>query len=151
MDLPDTVYNHLQTKGERLTISRRLVIEVLCSRAGHWSIGDIRKHIETRHQGQNLPEPTVYRILQWLKGLQLVSQTDMCEAGVVYEFIDTSPHHHLICLGCGYIIEVEDSLLAPLREKLATEYHFALRLEHMAIYGYCPGCAPQPEDTAAAP
>jgi Fur family transcriptional regulator, ferric uptake regulator len=137
----NAIFEECQSRGERLTIQRRLVIEALYTNQCHTTINDIQKHITTHHQGQNLPEPTIYRILQWLKDLQLVSQTDIGNRGVVYEIIGGEPHHHLICLNCGGIINVDDSLFAGLRQQLNDQYQFAPRIEHMAIYGHCPICA----------
>ena len=140
MKPPDTVFAQLQARGERLTIQRRMVIEALCSRDDHLSIQDIQHYIAGTHPAQTLQDPTVYRILQWLKDAGLVSQTDMGESGIVYELIGTPPHHHLICLNCGEIIEVNDRFFIQLRQQLAAQYHFEARIEHMAIYGSCQGC-----------
>jgi Fur family ferric uptake transcriptional regulator len=131
----DMVLEQLRQKGERLTLQRRLVIEALCHQPGHRTLANLCAQLQT-----DLPEPTVYRILQWLKDLGMISQTDMGESGVVYELVTTPPHHHLICLNCGRVIEVEDRLLVDLRKRLRDEFTFEPRIEHMAIYGYCVHC-----------
>jgi Fur family ferric uptake transcriptional regulator len=136
----DKVLDQLQARGERLTIQRRLVVEALCGSGCHLTIGDVRHYIQQHHAGYDLQEPTVYRILQWLKDLQLVSQTDMGEAGIVYELVDDPPHHHLVCLACGAVIDLDDGFFDPLRAGLRDEYGFEPRIEHMAIYGLCEGC-----------
>ncbi len=143
MNLPDTVLNRLRARGERLTIPRRLVIDALCNRKGHMTINDIQQYIGEHHSGHDLQDPTVYRILQWLKDLRLVSQTDIGSAGIVYELIGDLPHHHLICLDCGAVIELEDSLFVGLRDKLREKFGFDVRIEHMAIYGRCDYCSGQ--------
>lgn len=145
MEIPETLIKRLQTEGERLTIQRRIVIEALCGIGNHATLQEIQGHLAASYPGQALPDPTVYRILQWLKDLAIISQTDMGDAGVVYELIDTPPHHHLICLNCGGSIKVEDDIFTDLRERLRSEYHFEPRIEHMAIYGLCPECARQRE------
>ena len=141
MKSADNVFDRLQAQGERLTIQRRLVIEALCSRECHLTIHEVQEYIVENHPGHDLQDPTVYRILQWLKDLELVSQTDMGSTGIVYELVKDTPHHHLICLNCGGTIEVGDSLFTQLRERLATDYKFAARIEHMAIYGHCQRCS----------
>ena len=143
MDLFEAVLNQLREKDERITIQRRLVIESLCNHANHMTINDVRQYIEENHKGNSLSETTIYRILQWLKGLRLVSQTDMGSAGIVYELIKDPPHHHLICLKCNHIIEVNNELFSQLYEKLRNEYDFEARIDHMAIYGHCRFCEEQ--------
>lgn len=136
----DTVIERIRAGGERVTIQRRLIVEALCATEGHRSIGDIRSWLETTHPEYELKDATIYRILQWLKDLELVSQTDIGRAGIVYELLGQSYHHHLICLNCGRVINLDDSYLAPLRQALSTELGFKPRIDHMAIYGLCPTC-----------
>ena len=136
----DELFRQIQIRGERLTIQRRLVIDALCNQSGHLSVADLQATTA-------LPEPTIYRILQWLKDLELVSQTDIGEQGIVYELVSSPPHHHLICLNCNQTIEVPDSFFVTLRDQLRGRYQFEARIEHMAIYGWCDHCQmppPQP-------
>jgi Fur family ferric uptake transcriptional regulator len=134
----ETVFDHLKASGERLTLSRRLVIAALCQQPGHVSVSDVQARIAAG--GHDLPAPTIYRVLQWLKEVRVVSQTDIGAAGVVYELVTQPCHHHLICLGCGAVIDLDDSYFAPLRASLCRDFGFAARVEHMAIFGLCPAC-----------
>jgi Fur family ferric uptake transcriptional regulator len=136
----DEVLHALRSRGERVTIQRRLVIEALCEDQGHRTVGDIRAAVSARNPEADLPEPTIYRILQWLKDLALISQTDMGGVGVVYEML-TTPHHHLVCLSCGAVADIDDGYFAELRERLQHAHAFAPRIEHMAIYGTCRACS----------
>jgi Fur family ferric uptake transcriptional regulator len=146
MSIPESLIDRLQAEGERLTIQRRMVIEAMCSIGNHATLQEIQSHIAASNPGQALPDPTVYRILQWLKDLAIISQTDMGNAGVVYELIDTPPHHHLICLNCGGSIQIDDALFADLRDRLRREFGFEPRIDHMAIYGLCHDCEEQQKD-----
>lgn len=141
----DRIAQILRQHGERITIQRRLVIEALLDTHDHMSVNDVNQHIKTIQNVDALAEPTVYRILQWLKGLELVSQTDMAEAGIVYQMIGIQKHHHLVCLNCGKTIDVADTLFDAIREQLAHEQGFHARIDHMAIYGYCADCASENE------
>jgi Fur family ferric uptake transcriptional regulator len=128
----------LRRRGERLTVPRRLVIEILCERGDHLTVRDIQHHLQQRQVDLN--EATVYRILQWLKDLGLVSQTDLGRSEFVYQVIGDHPHHHLVCLSCGTIIDVDDSIMTSLRDQLRREFGFEPRIDHMAIYGLCANC-----------
>lgn len=136
----DRILADIRKSGERLTIQRRLVIEALAFTHTHMSTAAVRDYIEANHPDQVIPEPTIYRILQWLKDLRMVSQTDMAEHGIVYEIIGASLHHHLICLNCGKTEDIDDDLFSNLRQQLHNKYHFRTRIDHMAIYGYCDEC-----------
>jgi Fur family ferric uptake transcriptional regulator len=128
----------LRERGIRLTIQRRLVIEVLCELGGHVTVQEIGQRL--RQQGIEINETTVYRILQWLKEIGLVSQTDLGRSELVYELVGEHPHHHLVCLSCGAIIDIDYSLLIALGEQIRREYGFEPRMDHMAIFGQCQRC-----------
>ena len=140
----DRIVDLIRKSGERLTIQRKLVLDALTHTNTHMTINAVRDYIQQQHQGQIIPEPTIYRILQWLKDMGVVSQTDMSEDGIVYEIMGVHPHHHLICLNCGRTVDIDNSLFDGLRQNLQTEYKFHARIDHMAIYGYCEECAPDP-------
>ncbi len=138
------IMNCLREKGERLTLPRRLVIEALGQAHTHQTIKDIQQYINATLDGQPLSETTIYRVLQWLKELEIVSQSDMGQNGIVYALTSNPYHHHLVCLRCGITFTVEDELFASLRENLNAKYGFEARIEHMVIYGQCEKCHDQP-------
>jgi Fur family ferric uptake transcriptional regulator len=87
-----------------------------------------------------LSDTTIYRVLQWLKDLELVSQTDIGQAGIVYALMSQPYHHHLICLVCGNIQDIDDAVMQPLRDHLLSQHGFLPRIDHMAFYGICHEC-----------
>ncbi len=140
MRTPDEIVNWLEDQGERLTIQRRVVIEALTACGDHMTIQDIHAYLN-QTQGMALSETTIYRILEWLKRLRIVAQTDMGAAGIVYALIDNPLHHHLICLRCGRVIDIDDAYFASMRRQLKADLGFITRIDHMAIYGECEQCA----------
>lgn len=139
----DRIVEKLRQQRERLTIQRRLVIEALTATQAHMTINDVSAYIRSTQPSQPLSEPTIYRILQKLKDLEIISQTDIGETGIVYQVIGESRHHHLVCLNCSRTIDLDDSLFNDLRGVLRDRYGFRARIDHMAIYGYCDNCAAQ--------
>jgi len=132
------ILDTLQRAGARLTLSRRTVIAALCELAGHQTTHSLQQHLAA--QGIHLSEPTIYRVLQWLKDRALVSQTDLGLSGATYELLSSPPHHHLVCLACGATVELPDTALIPLRAVLRADYDFEPRIEHMAFFGVCRAC-----------
>jgi Fur family ferric uptake transcriptional regulator len=134
----DELVHDLRARGERLTVQRRMVLEILCASRDHLAVQDIQQQLH--HNGIELTETTIYRILQWLKDVGIVSQTDLGRTGTVYQLVGAHPHHHLVCLSCGTVIDVGDDAIMPLRDYLRREYGFEPRIDHMAIFGLCPVC-----------
>jgi len=140
MDELRNVLERIQEAGERITIPRRLVIDALGSSHDHLTIADIQAHIRQHSPGHTVSETTIYRIVQWLKDLALVAQTDMGQKGIVYALISVPYHHHLICLTCGATLTIDDLAFAALRKHIYAGYGFEARTDHMAIYGQCRDC-----------
>ncbi|MBZ0297084.1 MAG: transcriptional repressor [Anaerolineae bacterium] len=135
-----TVLEKIRDQGERMTMPRRLVIEALGQSHKHRTIADIHLYMQAHYPDYGISDTTIYRVLQWLKDLELISQTDIGQAGVVYALIDHPCHHHLICLSCGETFTVDDAPFATLRDQLQQNYGFEARIEHMAVYGHCRKC-----------
>jgi Fur family ferric uptake transcriptional regulator len=128
----------LLEKGHRLTPQRMLVIEVLHNADRHISAEEIYAELHSRYPYANIS--TVYRTLELLKKLDLVTETDFGEGRVRYHVAEKGHHHHLVCHSCGKIIDLEESALSPLKDTLFQEYGFAADLRHLAISGECSGC-----------
>jgi len=128
----------LLEKGHRLTPQRMLVIEALHSADEHISAEEIYEQLYSRYPYSNIS--TVYRTLELLKKLDLVTETDFGEGRVRYHVAEKGHHHHLVCRSCGKVIDLEESVLQPLEYTLLQEYGFDADLRHLAISGECSGC-----------
>jgi len=128
----------LQEKGYRLTPQRMLVFEALHNADQHISAEEIYEQLHSRYPYANIS--TVYRTLELLKKLDLVTETNFGEGRVRYHVAEKGHHHHLVCRSCGKVIDLEESALYPLKDTLLQEYGFAAELRHLAISGECSQC-----------
>jgi len=128
----------LRENGHRLTPQRMLVIEALHNADRHISAEEIYKQLHKRYPYANIS--TVYRTLELLKELNLVTEADLGEGCVRYHVAEKGHHHHLICRGCGKVIDLEDVALSPLKDTLLQKYGFDADLKHLAISGKCSEC-----------
>ena len=128
----------LRQNGHRLTPQRMLVIEALHNADRHISVEEIYKQLHKRYPYANIS--TVYRTLELLKELNLVTEADFGEGRVRYHVAEKGHHHHLVCRGCGKVIDLEEFALHPLRETLLEKYGFDANLRHLAISGRCSEC-----------
>ncbi len=138
----------LRGKGERLTYPRRKVLEVLIRSGDHLTVNDVQRVLQ--QAGEVMDTATIYRVLQWLKQVGLISQTDLGGEAIVYQVIDDHRHHHLVCLSCGSISELDDRVLDVLRRTLRRNYDFEPRIDHLAIFGLCRECRAKSHTTARA-
>ena len=116
-----------------------MILEAVEAAEGHISAEEIYTRVCARYPHLNIS--TVYRTLELLKGLGLATETDMGDGRVRYHSIKKGHHHHLVCQRCGQIIDLDESVLSPLKDTLSREYRFDADLRHLAIFGRCSQCA----------
>jgi Fur family ferric uptake transcriptional regulator len=115
-----------------------MILSVLAEAGGHMTAEAVYENVRREYPYINLS--TVYRTLEMFRDQGIVSETDLGGGVRQFELLDR-PHHHLICLSCGQILELDAAVLVPLQEHLLAKHGFHARLDHLAIFGYCRDCA----------
>jgi len=121
-----------------MTPQRMMVLAAIENSEHHISAEEIYAQVVAKYPHVNIS--TVYRTLELLHRLGLVTQTDLGGGRVRYHPADKGHHHHLVCQECGKIIDLDESILYPLKEVLLREYKFSADLRHLAIFGRCADC-----------
>ena len=138
MNQPGDIISQLTEQGYRLTPQRMMILSAIENSDDHISAEEIYAQIVAKYPRVNIS--TVYRTLELLKRLGLVTETDFGEGRVRYHPRGKGHHHHLVCQECGAIIDLDESLLYPLKSALLQEYNFSADLRHLAIFGRCEKC-----------
>ena len=133
-----TIVDSLREVGYRLTPQRMLIISIIHDSRGHVSAEEIHERVKELYPFVDIS--TVYRTLQLLKRLRIVTETDLGGGSVRYELSQQERHHHLVCRRCGKTFPLDDDLIEPLRSALMKAHGFAADMEHFAIFGRCRAC-----------
>jgi len=132
------IISKLSEQGYRLTPQRMMVLSAIENSDNHISAEEIYAQVIAKYPHFNIS--TVYRTLELLKRLGLVTETDLGGGRVRYHPADKGHHHHLVCQECGRIIDLDESVLSSLEGTLLREYKFSADLRHLAIFGRCASC-----------
>jgi len=137
-----THYEHdiagqIRQRGYRMTPQRQLILDALCERGEHLTAHAVYEAV--RPQTPAINRATIYRVLQFLCALQLVTRTEIA-GQAVYELVTETPHHHLVCRVCGQVRELPDRYFQPLAQQLLADLAFKSELNHLAISGVCARC-----------
>lgn len=138
MDHLQALKARVRQHGGRITPQRAIILQALCDLHGHASAEKIHEEV-TRHHG-DLDLSTVYRTLDRLRDLNIVSQTDLGRGCAEYEIVTEQPHHHLVCQGCGRVIDLHHGYLAPVAQSIRQDLDFEANFCHFAIFGWCRDC-----------
>ena len=133
---PESNRRALNITGLRATSQRALILDII--RRGHLDADEIYR--QAREKQPRLSLSTVYRTLRMFKELGLVEELHFDEAHHHYEVKPSSEHQHLVCLGCGKVVEFECPLSPKMRRDIAREKGFEITGVEIRMTGYCPKC-----------
>ena len=128
----------LRQRGYRLTPQRQLVLEAVDT-LEHATPDDILTEVKKTASGVNIS--TVYRTLELLEELGLVSHAHLGHGAPTYHLADRHHHIHLVCRDCQNVIEADVSVAAEFTAKLRQEFGFETDMKHFAIFGRCRDCS----------
>lgn len=137
----DDILEALRWSGYKLTGPRLRVIKALITNHDqHLTVEELYDDINREDPPIGLA--TVYRTLNLLYELDVVTKLELNDGFDRYELADSSDHqhHHLLCSRCGSIIEVKEDFLDELEERLQRDYGFHVTGHHVKFYGLCQAC-----------
>lgn len=134
----------LSSAGLRMTNQRALILEII--RQGHLDADEVYRRAKDKQPRLSLS--TVYRTLRSLKELGLVNELHFDEAHHHYEVRPSAEHHHLVCLGCGKIVEFECKLSQRMKQGIARKQGFKVTGVEVHMTGYCAKCCQRGNNSA---
>ena len=138
MESSRSIVDKLKNLGYRLTPQRLMIVSAIENSHDHISAEEIYSQVVAKYPNVNIS--TIYRTLELLEQLGLVTETDLGGGRVRYHPVDKGHHHHLICQECGAVIDLDEATLSPLRDALLRQYDFTADLRHLGIFGRCKKC-----------
>lgn len=134
----DEVLETLRAEGKRITPQRSLLLDVIRRSKGHLGADQIY-HL-ARERDPRISLSTVYRNLNLLRELGLISRLHLDEEHHHYELKDAANHYHLICSSCGRVIEFDSSLVEQLMADVSAEKDFVVERVRIDLTGLCVEC-----------
>jgi Fur family ferric uptake transcriptional regulator len=129
----------INNKNLRYTEQRDIIIEQLYRNKGHFTPDEFCDLIKVEYP--DIGKATVYRTLKLLEEAKITSRIEFGDMRFRYELnADRDHHDHLICERCKKSVEVSDSKIESLQNKLAQNHGFQLTGHRLYLYGICEDC-----------
>ena len=125
-------------QGVPLTIQRRVILESLAVREDHPTADQVFEDVASKLPG--LSRTTVYRVLETLVDMGVIHKASHLGSAARYD-PNTERHHHLTCLSCHRVIDLEEKSLSSLRFSHAKAGDFEILDYSVHFRGYCGDCA----------
>ncbi len=128
----------IHKKGGRITPQRQMVLEAVRECGSHCTPEEIYDRVSARATAVN--RTTVYRNLEFLVDIGLVTVAHVRGNRTVYEAAGPHPHHHLICQRCDAVMHMEHAPVAEFFARIAQEQRFEVKTDHLVLFGVCAEC-----------
>ena len=141
--IAEEVERSLKERGLKLTETRKKVIRYLIEYGRHFEIEDLVLWIRERCRDfRNCPSrPSVYRTVKILEELGYVKPVLKQGNKTLYEFLPVKgEHYHLLCIGCGKLVEFKSKELERIVKEVAKSFGFKYLHHHLEVCGLCPEC-----------
>ena len=125
----------LHAHGHKLTRARVVVLQVLATATAHLKVAEV--HRRAREIDGRIGLASVYRTMELLKRLRLVKHVHIEHRHRHYARLRAHHGHHLVCNGCGLVVEFSDCPLDRLIRALARRTKFRIESHCMDFFGQC--------------
>lgn len=140
----------LAQRDLRLTEARAAIVEAALARTGHYPIEDLIADLKQR--GIRGSKATVYRTLPLLAEAGILQPAIVVGEERSYETTFGRQHHdHLVCRGCGRVVEFEFEAFEMLQRDVAQKHGFRLESHQHVLVGTCPDCLAREAAAAGKP
>ena len=131
----------IRMQGHFMTARRRLLLELIRDAEGHLDAKELYER--ARAKDESIGPATVYRNLNLFTELGLVDERRLDKARCCYEIKHSPEHQHLLCQGCGKVIEFQNPFFNKLVKAVEKEYGFNITKAELYLEGYCSECENQ--------
>ena len=129
----------LHSRRLRMTDVRAAILRAALTRSDHFRVDDLVEELQT--DGVEVSAATVYRALPLLVEAGIIEPTEISGDRRFYEVSFGREHHdHLICSGCGAVVEFQFEAFAMLERGIAAKYDFVLTGHFHELIGICATC-----------
>ncbi|QIL46594.1 transcriptional repressor [Vagococcus coleopterorum] len=136
------IRKQLHDGGYKLTPQRESTVLVLLENdKDHLSAEEI--YMLVKQKSPEIGLATVYRTVEMLTELKVVDKISFNDGVARYDLRKEGAkhfHHHLLCLECGSIQEVEEDLLLEVEKTVESQFKFKVSDHRLTFHGVCKEC-----------
>ncbi len=130
----------LKNKGMKYTEQRAIILQILSNIDDHLNAEEVLDIVKEKYPDQKIGIATVYRTLNFLEEVNLISSLSFGKEGKKYEGNTSTHHDHIICTSCDKIVEFLDDEIEKKQEEIAFQKGFKITKHTMQIFGFCAEC-----------
>jgi Fe2+ or Zn2+ uptake regulation protein len=129
----------LRGRASKITGQRVAILEVMRLHQHPLTI----KEIAAELPGRRCDLATIYRSMHLLVRMRMVARFDFGDGTARFELIGDDAHahhHHLVCTGCGAVVEIGECFPEELQQSIARRHGYKSVTHKLEFFGLCPRC-----------
>ena len=138
----DGLLERLKSRGLRMTPQRLAILRALVMHPGHPTADELHTLMLRRFPTMSLA--TVYKTIALLKRHGEILELEFSGRDNRFDGFNARPHPHLICTGCGKVLDPDvpglDAMVRDLVRDLARNTGFDVTSHRLDFHGLCPDC-----------
>ncbi len=133
------IISTLKQKKFKITRVRSGIVKLFTEAKSPLSAKDLLDYFH--NIGIKINKTTVYRELTFLLSENIIKEIEFGEGQKRYEIEDFKHHHHLICLKCRKVVDIElKTDLEKEETRFLKEKGFKVINHSLEFFGYCTNC-----------
>jgi Fe2+ or Zn2+ uptake regulation protein len=137
--MDNQIISTLRDKGFKITKIRLGIVERFIDSKVPLSANDLIESFHTQEIRVN--KTTIYRELTFLLSENIIKEIEFGEGQKRYELEDFKHHHHLICLNCRKVEDIElKTDLEKEEARFLKQNNFKVINHSLEFFGYCKDC-----------
>ncbi len=138
----EKIKKQLHSSSYKLTPQREATVRVLLEHEeDHLSAEDV--YLLVKEKSPEIGLATVYRTLELLTELKVVDKINFGDGVSRYDLRKegaTHFHHHLVCIECGSVEEIQEDLLEDVETIVEERWNFIIKDHRLTFHGICRNC-----------
>ncbi|MDC0701298.1 MULTISPECIES: Fur family transcriptional regulator [Priestia] len=143
----ERIKQQLHSASYKLTPQREATVRVLLEHEeDHLSAEDV--YLLVKEKSPEIGLATVYRTLELLTELKIVDKINFGDGVSRYDLRQEGAahfHHHLVCMECGSVDEIQEDLLEDVEEIVEKQWNFKIKDHRLTFHGICHRCQDKEE------
>lgn len=144
------IKKQLHAQSYKLTPQREATVRVLLeNEEDHLSAEDA--FLLVKEKAPEIGLATVYRTLELLAELKVVDKINFGDGVSRFDLRKEGAnhfHHHLVCMTCGTVDEIQDDLLGDVEKIVEKNWQFQIKDHRLTFHGICHRCQQQQQKSS---
>lgn len=138
----ERIKKQLHSQSYKLTPQREATVRVLLEHEeDHLSAEDV--YLLVKEKSPEIGLATVYRTLELLSEMKVVDKINFGDGVSRYDLRQEGAahfHHHLVCIECGAVDEIQEDLLGDVEKIVEDRWFFQVKDHRLTFHGICSRC-----------